>query len=177
MAVGLKVMVSGEQDGEEFACHTGEVVKVERDVVTIRFDDWNEGHGPDDREWGFYESDSEGWTITSLDKPAVKGPSTYLNGLDIEFNHCSCGRPASDQCPPCKQMQEAARPRFMTAWFDGTLDGDVVMVPTGHCYTTQEAAEAFAEDMLRADGSEGQIAIFELRSVRLARLNIISDVP
>jgi hypothetical protein len=167
MISGARVYVSGEQDGEEFCCNVGTIVRVDGEGedhmnVLIRFDDWSNGHGEGHNEWHFREADRDEWTITGNNhEPKSIGPSTYLNGLE----DCMEFRPAI--------AAEPARPRFATAWMS---DSDQTFTFTGEAFMTLEHAEEFARMTLESDGSEGQIAVFEIRSVHLARLDIRSEV-
>jgi cystathionine beta-lyase/cystathionine gamma-synthase len=86
--------------------------------------------------------------------------STYLNG----HADCICG---------AVKQSEPARPRFATAWMHGDVD---TFAFTGDAFMTLAHAEEFARMTLENDGSEGQIAVFEIRSVHLARLDITSEV-
>lgn len=68
---------------------------------------------------------------------------------------------------------ESDRPRFMTAWI---TDDEASFHPTGDAFKTLEAAEAFAAQTLRDNGTDDQIAVFEIRSVHLARLTVTKEV-
>jgi len=58
----------------------------------------------------------------------------------------------------------------MTAWIHS--EG---FTPTGDGFMSLEAAEEFAEVTLIQNCVEDQIAVFEIRSVHLARLDISSE--
>jgi hypothetical protein len=60
----------------------------------------------------------------------------------------------------------------MTAWMGEDIH---VFTPTGDAFMTLEAANEYARTVLENDGTEGQIAVFEIRSVHLARLDISSE--
>jgi hypothetical protein len=84
-------------------------------------------------------------------------------------------------CPQCNLFRPEdvgscacgySRPRFMTAWMS---DGPDTFTPTGDAFLTLEAANKYAEVILRREGTEGQIAVFEIRSVHLARLQITRE--
>jgi len=66
---------------------------------------------------------------------------------------------------------EPARPRFITAWI--TSDG---FTATGEAFMTLEDAEKCVEATLRQLGAEDQLAVFEIRSVQLARLVVTKEV-
>jgi hypothetical protein len=70
-------------------------------------------------------------------------------------------------------VAESDRPRFMTAWI---VDDDEAFRSTGDAFKTLEAAEAFVEQTLRDNGTDDQIAVFEIRSVHLARLTVTKEV-
>ncbi len=110
----------------------------------------------------------------------TKGPNTYLNGLDIEPRCGACGRPPHDQCDDCAMYGdvlgltpvEPPRPRFLTAWM---VDDDEAFYPTGDAFLTLEDANAFAVAKLKENAQQDQMAVFEIRSVHLARVLVTSE--
>jgi hypothetical protein len=153
-AVGTRVTVNGFHDGLIIENREGVVVTSDIEGNTlIRFDEafsdmLHSGRdlGADDRRHWYFE-DGIRASITH---------STRFNGLDALL-------PAP----------ESDRPRFMTAWI---VDGDDAFTPTGDAFKSLEAAEAFAEQTLRNNLGEDQIAVFEIRSVHLARLTVTKEV-
>jgi hypothetical protein len=136
-----------------------EVTKIEGSRVWVRYMD---------REYDY--NDTAKWIRVRH--------STYLNGLGSELPKIAVdgsepftvGSPSDNQKEP--PMDDNDRPRFMTAYITGDDDG---FTPTGHAYKTLEAADAHAEEILRLNETEDQIAVFEIRSVHLARFTVTRE--
>jgi hypothetical protein len=72
-----------------------------------------------------------------------------------------------------EKIEEPSKPRFMTAWMvDSETDA---FRPTGDAFKSLEAAEKFCTDLLKKNDQTDQLAVFELRSVHLARLQVTSE--
>lgn len=78
LTAGTRVIVSGEQDGKTFHCEDGVVSQVLSLYTIVRFDNWRDGHGAENADWCFYESDRQDWTIT-----APLAVSTGLSASDL----------------------------------------------------------------------------------------------
>jgi hypothetical protein len=61
--VGMRVLISGQQDSQTFCGHTGTVAQAQS-FVRIRIDNWTKGHGPERADWSFREDHRSKWTIT-----------------------------------------------------------------------------------------------------------------
>lgn len=81
---GDRVNVTGKQDGKTFLNEEGVVVEMHATnyYAAVKFDNWKDGHGPDDNQWNFYDFDARKFVITVLPplpkvspvKPAKKRP-------------------------------------------------------------------------------------------------------
>jgi hypothetical protein len=83
-AAGQRAIVSGRQHTERFKFNEGVVAKVADGFdghVTIRFDNWNKGHGEGKAEWSFFEADRDDWCISVHSKPdtALKPTHTFAD--------------------------------------------------------------------------------------------------
>lgn len=107
---------------------------------------------------------------------AIFGDAQFYKLVNVEGGHFYCEdrqvtfrELVAEFTPP---PAEPPRPRFMTAWM---TDSAELFTPTGDAFMTLEAAEEFALDTLHSDGTAGQIAVFEIRSVHLARLTVTKE--
>jgi hypothetical protein len=99
-------------------------------------------------------------------------PSNYVGHINVKLDEPRLGISKWYFEPWELTSAEPVRPRFATAWMH---DGMVNFAFTGDAFMTLQHAEEFARETLENDGYEGQIAVFEIRSVHLARLDISSE--
>lgn len=73
LKVDQRVLVTGTQSGKTFSNAPGVVVGVDNDGDrTVRFDNWREGHGHQDRQWAFYADDYRNFDIRPEPVKAVE---------------------------------------------------------------------------------------------------------
>lgn len=138
-----------------------------------------------DDNQGYGAVGAEGVVIGNLDFPEVRFDNAYGESrghtwfVDMGFANCELvdiarKSPAMDQSASTTEttMDDNNRPRFMTAWM---ADTDEAIHPTGEVFMTLEDADNFAQTVLAFDKREGQIAVFEIRSVHLSRLQITRE--
>lgn len=134
-----------------------------------------------DDNGGFGEAGAEGVVVGDINEPEVR----FDNGRDwyVEKDFANCelvdtpGKSSvMDTSPSTKETtmddDETSRPRFMTAWMTDTVER---VDPTGDAFMSLEDADNFAQTVLAKDGRHGQIAVFEIRSVHSARLQITRE--
>jgi hypothetical protein len=92
---GQLVKVKGNQDGKRFSNEPGVVTDRNDNYVTVRFDEWTEGHGTGGREWNFFVEDVADYNIIpqkpKADKKRPRGPQEYRGNGKHEWEDVTDG--------------------------------------------------------------------------------------
>lgn len=158
-AIGQRVIVNGEHDGEKFVDEPGAVASSPDwmgNHVCIRFDRererFHDGHEGDDNHHWFFDRHYPDYSISP-----VVGPSTYLNGIDALSDLAN---------KPVDVMQE----RYLTAYKDGPdfrLTGD-------DAFSSQRDADNHANS-IAATEADVCVVVLKIVSSHSSRIVVTSE--
>lgn len=176
-AIGQRVNVSGEHDGEKFVDEPGAVASSPDwmgNHVCIRFDRererFHDGHEGDDNHHWFFDRHYPDYSISP-----VVGPSTYLNGIDalsdlankpVDVTPALTLGSHSEKPKEGNQMQE----RYLTAYKDGPdfrLTGD-------DAFSSQRDADNHANS-IAATEADVCVVVLKIVSSHSSRIVVTSE--